>query len=66
VNKGEDTMCTVTLKLDYINQGKQHSVEITCSAKTYQEAYNKAMASAKEFKESYVVLATAVSRIVYT
>lgn len=59
-------MVTVTVKLDYISQGKSHSVEITCNAKTYQEAYNKAMASAKEFKENHTVTSTSVSKINYT
>jgi hypothetical protein len=58
-------MVSVTIKVDYIAQGKQHSCSITASAKTYNEAYNKAMEASKDFKDKHMVTATSVSQIVY-
>jgi hypothetical protein len=58
-------MVSVTIKVDYIAQGKQHSCEITASAKTYTEALNKATEASQQFKNQHVVTATSVSKILY-
>jgi phage-related minor tail protein len=59
-------MVTVTITLEYVERGRQVATDITASAKTYQEAYNKAKQSADEFGDMIHVTNMFVKSITYT